>query len=138
VGRKENHEVRHLGTLKTHFERLIPRLQGNIPTPLKTSAAWLHLRDLNLKTLYVFDETVMLQDKRLDGETPVLVDPTDPPEYGPEVREPADIKKHIEAAEKNFIEALPQIKKQGMLRRERVPPMFEGMEWKVRHLGGGS
>lgn len=138
MSQKESHEVRHLGTLKTHFERLIPRLQGDIPTPLKTSAAWLHLRDLNLKTLYVFDETFMLQDKRLEGETSVLVDPTGPPVYGPEVREPADIKKHIEAVEKNFIEAVTRIKKQGMLRREWVPPMFKGMEWKVRHPGGGS
>jgi hypothetical protein len=48
----------------------------------------------------------------------VLVDPTDPPEYGPEVREPADIKKHIEAAEKNYIEALSRVKKQRMLRRD--------------------
>jgi hypothetical protein len=63
---------------------------------------------LNLKTLYVFDETVMPQDKRLEDETPVLVDPTDPSEYGPEVQEPADIEKHIEAAEKNFIEAADQ------------------------------
>ena len=138
MSRNENHEVRHLGTLKTHFGRLVLRLQGDIPTPPRTSAAWLHLRVLNLKTLYVFDETFMLQDKRLGGETPVLVDPTDPREYGPEVREPADIKKHIEAVEKNFIKALLRIKKQGMLRREWVPPMFKGMEWKVRHPGGGS
>jgi hypothetical protein len=68
----------------------------------------------------------------------VLVDPTDPREYGPEVREPADVRRHIEAFEKNFIEALPRIKKQGMLRREGVPPMFIGTEWKVRHPGGGS
>jgi hypothetical protein len=118
VSRKENHEVRYLGTLKIDFGRLVPRLQGDIPTPLNTSAAWLHLQDLNLETLYIFDETVMPQDKRLDDEMPVPVDPIDPREYGPEVREPADIKKYIEAVEKNFIEALSRVKKQRMLRRD--------------------
>jgi hypothetical protein len=32
VSRKENHEVRHLGALKPHLGRLVPRLQGDIAT----------------------------------------------------------------------------------------------------------
>jgi hypothetical protein len=134
LSRPENHEIRHLGTLKPFFTMLVSVAQiTDVFQPSLVSTAhktpnWTLLRDLSLQTLYVFDRVSIPQDQRLSDEMSVLVDPTGRLGMAAPM-ENVCFRWYVKEAARCFMEVL---RRKGLMGREWVPPRFIGTEWKVR------